>query len=171
MLRVAAIAVCHPERIHQARGMCKECYNLLWRTSNPEKMAAAKKNWRLSNAARKTESDRRWYLLNQEKQQKYTRAWRVANPEYSAVASSQRRAREASADRIESIRREVVFGRDSGVCYLCKLPVNPDAWHLDHIIPLTRGGNHTYDNVAVSHPECNCRKYNKLVSELTWIQQ
>jgi 5-methylcytosine-specific restriction endonuclease McrA len=29
---------------------------------------------------------------------------------------------------------------------------------MDHVVPLARGGDHLYSNVAVSHPLCNRRK-------------
>lgn len=45
-------------------------------------------------------------------------------------------------------------------CYLCskQLPLMWDQVHLDHIVPLARGGTHTRDNVALVHPSCNIKK-------------
>lgn len=66
----------------------------------------------------------------------------------------------------ELIDRQTVWQRDKGVCHICNLPCDIQAWQLDHIIPVSRGGPHTYDNVAVSHAECNNRKRDKLSSAL-----
>jgi 5-methylcytosine-specific restriction endonuclease McrA len=41
------------------------------------------------------------------------------------------------------------------------------SWHLDHIVPIARGGGHTWENVAVSHATCNIRKGAKLLSPVT----
>jgi 5-methylcytosine-specific restriction endonuclease McrA len=47
-----------------------------------------------------------------------------------------------------------LWQRDGGMCHLCLRPVE-GGWHLDHVIPLSRGGKHSYANCAVSHPRCN----------------
>lgn len=77
-----------------------------------------------------------------------------------------RHALTSSADgyvRIEHIDRDVVFVRDRGICYLCGKSVDPSDWHLDHVIPLSKGGDHLYENVKVTHPLCNLKKGNRLV--------
>jgi 5-methylcytosine-specific restriction endonuclease McrA len=45
-------------------------------------------------------------------------------------------------------------------CYLCDLELNlfSDDIHLDHIVPITNGGTHTWDNVALVHATCNLSK-------------
>jgi 5-methylcytosine-specific restriction endonuclease McrA len=37
-----------------------------------------------------------------------------------------------------------------------------DGKHIDHIVPLSRGGLHCYANVQVAHSRCNLRKRNKI---------
>ena len=48
------------------------------------------------------------------------------------------------------------------------LPAEPDAWHMEHINPITYGGEHPYANTAVSHPDCNLRKGTKTWSGGAW---
>lgn len=67
---------------------------------------------------------------------------------------------------VEKVDRLVVFERDGWICYLCGEPVDktltgrdPMAPSIDHIIPLSRGGLDCYDNVALAHYSCNCRKW------------
>ena len=69
----------------------------------------------------------------------------------------------------ESIDRKTVYRRDWGICYLCENPVGIQGVHIDHIIPLTRGGDHSYNNLAVSCPSCNMSKGNKVIDELNPI--
>lgn len=66
----------------------------------------------------------------------------------------------------EGFTRSEVFARDRGFCHLCGKKVDPRHWHLDHIIPLSRGGPHTKANVAVSHPRCNLKKGVKIPAQL-----
>jgi 5-methylcytosine-specific restriction endonuclease McrA len=35
--------------------------------------------------------------------------------------------------------------------------VGPD-WHLDHVVPLAAGGDHSYANTQVSYSACNLAK-------------
>ncbi len=91
----------------------------------------------------------------------YTKAWRAANldRERSRHANNQakRRARLKGASG-ESINRSLVYERDGGVCHICGKHVAPEKFHIDHLIPISRGGSHIYANVAVAHPNCNIRR-------------
>jgi 5-methylcytosine-specific restriction endonuclease McrA len=71
---------------------------------------------------------------------------------------------------IEDVDPEVVFARDHGVCYLCDLPVDrtyraPTAATMDHVIPLSGGGVHSYANVRLAHRRCNLLKADKILDE------
>lgn len=67
-----------------------------------------------------------------------------------------------------------VFQRDKWRCHLCgrKTPARlrgknvPASPELDHILPITKGGNHTWDNVACACRECNGRKRDKPLGQL-----
>lgn len=64
----------------------------------------------------------------------------------------------------EVIHILTVFERDGWRCHLCGGPIDsevshgPERWSLDHVVPIARGGGHTYDNVKASHWRCNHRK-------------
>ena len=34
---------------------------------------------------------------------------------------------------------------------------------MDHIIPLSKGGGHSYKNIQLAHFGCNSRKHNKII--------
>lgn len=71
-----------------------------------------------------------------------------------------------SADFDEAVTRRAVFDRDQGKCYICGKSTNwnrngewdPDLANLDHIDPVSRGGSHTWENVALACQLCNIRK-------------
>jgi 5-methylcytosine-specific restriction endonuclease McrA len=55
---------------------------------------------------------------------------------------------------------------DAVRCHLCGLPVREgDPWEVDHIIPASRGGASTLDNLALAHASCNRRRGSRLGSE------
>ena len=41
---------------------------------------------------------------------------------------------------------------------ICGESVDPDDFHVDHVIPLALGGWHCYANVQPAHPFCNVSK-------------
>jgi len=49
-------------------------------------------------------------------------------------------------------------------CHWCGDPVD-DNYHLDHVIPVSRGGKSSLDNLVISCPACNLSKGDKLPSE------
>ncbi len=64
-----------------------------------------------------------------------------------------------------SIPREVtlkVVRRDGQICQKCHKPVPDPDVEFDHVIPYSKGGRSTVDNLRVVHRECNRKKSNSL---------
>lgn len=59
------------------------------------------------------------------------------------------------------LSRRGVFARDGHRCQYCDRP----AENLDHVIPRSRGGEHTWENVVAACRPCNARKENRLLSD------
>lgn len=83
--------------------------------------------------------------------------WRAKVREYGRDAGARRRARIAGS-RVGDVRRAAIVERDGSTCYLCGKVCTDDEIHLDHIVPLSMGGSHSEDNVAVACARCNVRK-------------
>ena len=96
-----------------------------------------------------------------EHQRRYAVREKVERPDlyYARMErkTQKRRARKLGVE-FETVNRQRVFERDAGVCGICSLPVDPKNFHLDHVVPLSRGGGHTYLNLQVAHPRCNLEK-------------
>lgn len=83
-----------------------------------------------------------------------------------------RASRYGCADFDKSITLKALIDRDGGVCQICGKPTNGDDitnGHigrmyptLDHIIPLSKGGSHTWDNVQLAHMCCNAGKCDRV---------
>lgn len=67
---------------------------------------------------------------------------------------------------VESIDRLLVWERDGGVCGICGKVISGN-FTIDHIIPLSRGGKHCYENVQIAHGKCNNQKGSLLPWEIT----
>jgi 5-methylcytosine-specific restriction endonuclease McrA len=59
------------------------------------------------------------------------------------------------------LSRRAVFARDSHRCQYC----GRGAENLDHVMPRSRGGEHTWENVVASCRACNARKEDRLPAE------
>lgn len=55
------------------------------------------------------------------------------------------------------LTRRAVFARDSGRCQYCARA----AENLDHVLPRSRGGTHTWENVVACCRRCNTHKGNR----------
>ena len=66
------------------------------------------------------------------------------------------------------ITLEKLFRRDHGICYLCGEKCD---WNdidgviaglnypsIDHVVPVAKGGTHTWDNIKLAHRSCNTAK-------------
>lgn len=62
------------------------------------------------------------------------------------------------------LTRKAVFARDGGRCVYCGAP----ATSLDHVVPRSRGGAHSWENVVSACGRCNHVKADRHVAELGW---
>ena len=60
-----------------------------------------------------------------------------------------------------ALTRRGVFARDDWTCQYC----GSAAENVDHVMPRSRGGAHSWDNVVAACRRCNSRKENRTVSE------
>ena len=90
----------------------------------------------------------------------------------SAQITDRTMTRRAAIHNVSSelVRPIDVFERDGWVCQSCNKQLRqkdrgkmkPESPEIDHVIPISRGGPHTYDNLQTMCKECNGRKGNSL---------
>jgi len=133
------------------------------RADNPARERAYIEKWRRENADRVRARDaaRRQTPERRAWQAAYWREWKLRHPEQAREISRRgqlaRRARKAAAF-VEQVDPLVVLDRHDGICGICEQPVDPGDFHVDHVVPLARGGEHSYANTQPAHPSCNIRK-------------
>ena len=158
----------HPRTRDRLQPRCKDCQRAMskkhyednkqeyvdraaaWAKANPEKAKAQSKK----QQQKFRRKNRAYYL---KRHADYKKVNRGQFTEYE----NRRRARKRGTE-VEPIDRRAVYDRDEGLCHLCGDHVNYEDMHMDHVIPLSREGTHTYDNVAVACEPCNRKKWAKV---------
>lgn len=98
---------------------------------------------------------------------------KACSKKYSYARKDRRIPQEQMVDK--DITLEALYRRDSGVCYLCGekcdwndrdlFAVRDKYPTIDHIIPISRGGLHSWDNVRLAHFKCNLDKSDDIIPE------
>lgn len=133
-------------------------YEAAWRAKNPEKAAAPKV---------------RWSQKNRESEAARLALWRRNNPEAKKANNHARRALSAGASGSHT-RSDIVnlLNLQKHRCASCKLKVLKSGklvYHVDHIMPLSKGGSNSPDNLQILCPACNLRKHAK--HPLAWAKE
>lgn len=140
------------------------------RAKNKERINAQRKAWRLTNLerVRQIEALRRAHPEKRAKAVARTAKWAREHPEQWRLLQNKQDAKRRAIERnvfVETVDSGVVFERDKGMCGICLKPVDRNSkWHVDHIVPIAKGGLHSYANVQLAHGRCNISKGAKCVS-------
>lgn len=121
--------------------------------------------YRKANRETINSKGREYHERNREQERARGRAYHAAHPEVAYRNTLSRRARRAGAF-IEHVDPRVVFTRDKGKCGICFKPVKKADASIDHIVPLSKGGEHSYVNVQLAHLSCNFKKHVKIIGQL-----
>lgn len=98
--------------------------------------------------------------------QRYKR-YRAAHPAKASVDQAIRRARKMAAkvDSHATTFIRFIRSRKTITCYYCGTPTSGRKAHIDHIVALSKSGNHTSDNLCASCPKCNLSKHSRSLAE------
>lgn len=144
------------------RSRCKACQSArrkAYYAANREAALACRKAY--------YEANRERYLA------RHAERWET-DPEYRArrKAATTRYHRLLASAKQEPYTRESIFARDGWTCGLCGEPIDrdlrapdPGSPSIDHVIPLSRGGDDTPANVQAAHFGCNSGKCNRVAHE------
>lgn len=157
-----------------------------FRASNPEKFREYEKKRRSTEnyKIRMGTYLKKYKDKNRDKILEYQKAWRAKNrdsisakikewcrlhPENIRSAGHKRKML-MSAHYHESVVKFIKRIRSLKVvdCYYCKTPIRGSDAHIDHIVAISKGGNHCSSNVCASCESCNLSKNNKSLSQ--WIK-
>ena len=92
------------------------------------------------------------------------------------LADKRRKGKITALDRLDNdITLPLLFKRDKGVCKICGglcdwsdiqndngvIIAGNNYPSIDHIVPISKGGSHTWNNVQLAHKYCNSIKSDK----------
>jgi len=156
----------------------RKYYVRQWKDANPERYRELNAKSRAAAKLRDPDYFKKYYAQHRERRASEARAWYRANAEHHTAVVNKYRSnnpdkmralgrKNAVARRarkldqfVEVVDPRVVFEQAKGLCGICMMPVDPkSSWEVDHIIPLAKGGVHSYDNVQLAHRSCNRRKH------------
>lgn len=147
--------------------------NRAWSIANPGKSAERSRAWRDANPGRPAANDKAYREANKEIIAKKKRAWEIANHETYLAAKRRRRSRKAGAEgKHNGGDVSFIFSAQRGLCANCKIKLNKSGknkYHVDHIMPLAKGGSNWPSNLQCLCPTCNLRKNDK--DPIEWANQ
>ena len=94
------------------------------------------------------------------KQKEYDRA----HPEVRKAIKARRRLRESldgglSKETVQRVYEANILFWGTLTCCLCETPISFGDDHLEHLTPLSRGGDNRFENLGIAHSKCNFRKH------------
>lgn len=120
---------------------------------------------RAANPIRFLIAKRRYYSNHRDRVNLYKREYRKRNPWQIKGEQNRRQARRRGATGTYSdVDIQSRFRSQNGKCFWCKVLL-PIRFHIDHYIPISRGGTNGSENIVLSCAFCNCSRKDKLPSE------
>ena len=135
-----------------------------WRAAHPDysrgQYSARAEYFRSRYAVHKEEiaiRHKAYNLANRDKRAAAKRTWCAANPERPLAYNRSRRATKLGAEgSLTWAQWKAIQVAYAGRCAYCGK--KPAALTQDHVIPLSRGGSHTPENIVPACRSCNSRK-------------
>ncbi len=149
----------NPQYREQAKARTKA-----WRLANPERARVNRRAWVERNPMKKGMIDARYRASHSKERCRRTVAWRRANPEKSQAIDARSKAkRRATLEEVENtltgyewLQILEVFNHACAYCLRDDVKLT-----VDHVIPISRGGPNTAENVVPACGSCNKRKLSR----------
>lgn len=145
---------------------CKERYDK-WVSENKEYVRERSKQYRRNKPEIEFNKQKRYRETHKEKLYLKGKKYRETHKDYFNNKCRERKLSQqnVSDGTITLEAEQILFKSQNGKCDYCDCDLNMVGKHLDHIIPLSRGGLHTITNVHWVCPKCNMSKNDKTEEE------
>ena len=129
-----------------------------WRKENQDKIKEGKRRWYAENFEKSKKSKKLYYQANREKTISDAKKWRERNPDKVKVNHTKRRALlNNSMSTLNAHEWKEIKKSYGNQCVYCGVK----ATTLDHIVPISKGGDNTRDNIVPACRSCNSSKQEK----------
>lgn len=128
-----------------------------YRARNIEVVRGRDRYYRQANRDIIRLKSRAWYERNKERRLKLSRLWRQKNKQQCKILSNRYRVRKlnaAGAFNDQHLKWKLEL--QGGLCYYCGEELG--RFHVDHKIPLSKGGTEWPANICAACPRCNLEK-------------
>lgn len=140
---------------------------------NKDHISARQARYYIENRERQLAVQAVYTAANKEKISARNAAYAKAHPEIGRLSRRKRRAMILNAEGTHThLDVERLFDLQRGKCATCACSLKKkgkNVYHVDHIMPLIRGGGNGPDNLQLLCPPCNLKKNAK--HPLDWAKQ
>jgi 5-methylcytosine-specific restriction endonuclease McrA len=129
-----------------------------WRDSNKETIKVANKEYNSINKDKISEQKKKYYEENKERISKKKKIYSQSHSGKAVMrngAYKRRLKKKNSSISSEDIKNLI---KNATKCYWCGKKLTKDNTHIDHYVPLSKGGLHELENLVVSCNKCNLTK-------------
>ncbi len=124
---------------------------------NKDKLDVKRREWYKRNKEQTLARGRAWYQANKERVREVTRAWKLSNWERYQENNSRRYVATKNGEgRLTAEQWKAIKAAYGNRCCYCGRKMK--RLTQDHVIPLSKGGTHTPDNVVPACLSCNAGK-------------
>src|SRR5260221_199932 len=144
------------------RGQCKNCRSIQRKQHRAENREAYRA-YEQSQLGKHREQSRKHKAAHREEYRQASREYWKKHPEERITNTRNRRARIRKAEgkhTAADVRKQ--YDRQKGKCYYC-LAIVGTTYHVDHVIPVSRGGSNSPENIVIACPTCNMSKQDKII--------
>lgn len=99
-----------------------------------------------------------WKAAHPEKVKMWTKAYIARNRERASASWRASNQRRRSLGAITKTDIEDILANSLGICVWCNAKLLSGKWHVDHVVPICKGGTNNLGNLAAACQKCNARK-------------
>lgn len=143
------------------RSICKLCDAEQTRNyykNNKEKCLLADKQYREVNKKKLSAYNKKRYVDNKDEFLQRQREYRKTEKGKASKKNDNFRRRLITKHGDVTTVQILDLDKNAKVCYWCNTLLKDKKVHIDHYVPLAKGGEHTLSNLVVSCSKCNLSK-------------
>jgi 5-methylcytosine-specific restriction endonuclease McrA len=136
----------------------KKCSRRQWYKNNPD----YERQWSAKHREQRAADYHQWATEHREQRRASQRQWYKIHPEGFKANNHNRRARiKGNGGSFTTDELNALFEKQEGFCFYCGrllFESFSQTFHIEHKIPISRGGSNDISNIALSCAQCNFKK-------------